>query len=65
MSDHDPPGSAITMSRNTHAARTHLQEALVLATELGRPLIAHCHLGLGSSPGLRAGGTESAQRARG
>jgi tetratricopeptide (TPR) repeat protein len=33
---------------DTEAARTHLQEATVLATELGmRPLVAHCHLGLG------------------
>jgi tetratricopeptide (TPR) repeat protein len=35
----DPP--------DTEAARTHLQEALALAIELGmRPLVAHCHLGL-------------------
>src|SRR5262249_6617856 len=30
-------------------ARTHYQEALALAEELGmRPLVAHCHLGLGT-----------------
>jgi tetratricopeptide (TPR) repeat protein len=33
---------------DTEAARAHLQEATALATELGmRPLVAHCHLGLG------------------
>jgi class 3 adenylate cyclase/tetratricopeptide (TPR) repeat protein len=36
----DPPDAV--------AARTHLEQALALATALGmRPLVAHCHLGLG------------------
>jgi hypothetical protein len=31
------------------SAEAHYQQALALATELGmRPLVAHCHLGLGS-----------------
>jgi tetratricopeptide (TPR) repeat protein len=35
----DPP--------DADAAKTHLEQALTLATELGmRPLVAHCHLGL-------------------
>ncbi|HSF31522.1 MAG TPA: adenylate/guanylate cyclase domain-containing protein [Candidatus Tectomicrobia bacterium] len=37
----DPPASAV--------AQSHYQQALTLADELGmRPLMAHCHLGLGS-----------------
>ena len=37
----DPPDAA--------AAEAHYQQALALATELGmRPLVAHCHLGLGA-----------------
>jgi predicted protein tyrosine phosphatase len=36
----DPP--------EVETAETHYQQALALATELGmRPLVAHCHLGLG------------------
>src|SRR5262249_23628750 len=37
---HNPPESAL--------AEAHYQQALALADELGmRPLVAHCHLGLG------------------
>jgi tetratricopeptide (TPR) repeat protein len=37
----DPP--------DTEVAQAHYREALALATELGmRPLVAHCHLGLGT-----------------
>jgi class 3 adenylate cyclase/tetratricopeptide (TPR) repeat protein len=44
------------------AAGTHLQEAMVLATELGmRPLAAHCHLGLGKLYG-RTGKREQARK---
>jgi class 3 adenylate cyclase/tetratricopeptide (TPR) repeat protein len=34
---------------NAHKAETHYRQALALAEELGmRPLVAHCHLGLGT-----------------
>jgi class 3 adenylate cyclase/tetratricopeptide (TPR) repeat protein len=49
----DPP--------DAEAARTHVQEAMELATELGmRPLVARCHLGLGKLA-QRAGEREKAQ----
>jgi class 3 adenylate cyclase/tetratricopeptide (TPR) repeat protein len=49
----DPPAA--------DAARTHLEQALTLARELGmRPLVAHCHLGLGKLY-RRTGKREQAQ----
>jgi tetratricopeptide (TPR) repeat protein len=49
----DPP--------DADAARTHLEQALALATELAmRPLVAHCHLGLGKLY-RRTGKREQAQ----
>ena len=41
-SQHDPPDVA--------TAEAHYRAAMTLATELGmRPLVAHCHLGLGTA----------------
>ena len=46
---------------DSEAARSKYAEALALATELGmRPLVAHCHLGLGKLS-RRTGQREQAQ----
>ena len=39
----------IAILRRARWPKTHYQQALTLANELGmRPLVAHCHLGLGN-----------------
>ena len=51
----DPPDAA--------QAEAHYQQALALAEELGmRPLLAHCHLGLGRLYARPAGGSRPAPR---
>jgi len=55
----------IALSLDTHehveTAEAHYRQALALATELGwRPLVAHCHLGLGKFC-RRTGNREQAQ----
>ena len=50
-------------TRGAADAEGYYREALALAGELGmRPLVAHCHLGLGSSPGARASPSRPSER---
>ena len=56
-SQRDPP--------DADSAETHYRQALILATDVGmRPLITHCHLGLGRLYG-RIGRQEQAQESLG